>query len=292
MLTEIMSWYAFFTCCVGLSAKFITAPLRKEDGKHVEMSKKAKTYQYHDWVSLLYSVLLIGLFAMIYKDHGFELNRPGTEIDRHIMILGVAWYTFDLIIKAYAGIINSFVTAHHIFTVLSMLGCYIRNETHAFGAVALFINDASMICFVLKRTFERMNLELDDDRFKINFISLTISFVITRVWGNFWLLYTYAVSIGNNPLIIILNSPTVAFGAIISIKFLSKLWKHIPEWSSNPERVEEMALWKNVRVMFKTYNSRGMLKKLVDCAIYIVSVLTPIALSIYFSYSIGVSEDN
>eukprot|EP00344_Euplotes_crassus_P008455 CAMPEP_0197010370 /NCGR_PEP_ID=MMETSP1380-20130617/53978_1 /TAXON_ID=5936 /ORGANISM="Euplotes crassus, Strain CT5" /LENGTH=124 /DNA_ID=CAMNT_0042432241 /DNA_START=289 /DNA_END=659 /DNA_ORIENTATION=- len=124
-----------------------------------------------------------------------------------------------------------------------------------------------------------MNLELDDDRFKINFISLTISFVITRVWGNFWLLYTYAMSIGNNPLIIILNSPTVAFGAIISIKFLSKLWKHIPEWSSNPERVEEMALWKNVRVMFQTYNSRGMLKKLVDCAIYIVSVLTPIALS-------------
>mmetsp|Transcript_391 Transcript_391/g.353 ORF Transcript_391/g.353 Transcript_391/m.353 type:complete len:265 (+) Transcript_391:109-903(+) len=260
--------------------------MRKEGDKYIEMDEKATIYQYHDTVSMLYGIVLIGLFLAVWKDHGFEIVREGTEIDRHIMVLGIGWYTFDLIIKSLAGIGNSFVWAHHLFTVFSMLGGYFRNETNALGAIALFTNDVGMLFFVLKRTFERMNLDMNDDRCKLNFVFLSITFVITR-WGNFWLLYTHILSFNNNPFLVVLNCPTLAFGTIISIKFLSKLWKHIPGWSSNPDKVSKMAVWKSIRVMFQHYNSRGMLTKLVNFFIYTISVFTPILMSVYLSYSGG-----
>ena len=51
MLVTILSTVAFFSTAVKVVKTFYTPPLKKEDGKLVELDQETKNYQCHDLVS-------------------------------------------------------------------------------------------------------------------------------------------------------------------------------------------------------------------------------------------------
>lgn len=286
----MLTWFGFFGACVATVKTVYTPPTKRQGKEYVELTGQDLKYQQHDQISLLYSAILVSIYAYNYLATGIDLSRNGSKAELNIIMLGMSWYVFDLVLKYMDGVNNFFVWIHHALTILSMVVTYQKDETVAFGAAALFLNDAAMFFLVMKRTFERTNRPSTDKLFMLNFIGLTITFVLSRVLGNYFLMYTYAMRTTTNPLIVIGMSPMLSFGAIFSIKFLSKMWKYIPQWCTNPQRIEEMAAWKNIRRVFQTYNSRGVFKRIVDMVIYVLSVFVPIGIAVYFRFFSGVSE--
>ena len=95
MLLTVLGGFAFFSFAVTMSKTFYTPPLRKEGDKYVELDKPEMNYQYHDLVSILYSFILVGLYSANAIISGVDFEREGTEIEKHIVLLGMIWYTFD-----------------------------------------------------------------------------------------------------------------------------------------------------------------------------------------------------
>mmetsp|Transcript_20472 Transcript_20472/g.18116 ORF Transcript_20472/g.18116 Transcript_20472/m.18116 type:complete len:240 (-) Transcript_20472:105-824(-) len=238
--------------------------MKKENDKFVELSEDLKNYQCHDLLSLVYSLIVIVLFAYNYSTSGIDFDRKGTKTEKNIIILGITWYSFDLVLKYFDGVHKWFVWIHHATTISSMLATGYSEDTYCFGATALFINDAIHIFLVISRTYENINYPQRKLKYQVNFSLLVVFFVLSRVIGNHWLIYKGAMT-SKVPFFIILgNAPTVAFGTVISLQLLSKFWKHIPHWCRDPEKMHKNKVWSEGRKMFQMYQKNGGFGKAIN----------------------------
>ena len=212
----------------------------------------------------MYSAILIFLYLTNVIITGVDFEREGTEIEKHIILFGMIWYSFDFVLKYLDGVNSVFVWIHHTCTILSMFALYQREDTLCYGATALFLNDAIYVFLVYYRTLERINYPFDNIKYQINFCCLVVTFVGSRVIGNHWLIYKFAMSSNVHPLIILGSCPIVCFGTIISLKMLIKFWKYIPYWCPDPEKIQQNYYWKLVRSVFQSYRNKGSFSRKVN----------------------------
>ncbi|CAI2367782.1 unnamed protein product [Moneuplotes crassus] len=279
----ILPWVLFFTVLVTLSKKYYKPPMKRVEGKLVELPQDIQNYQYHDLVSIVYSVAIILMFTANYYLYGLDLEREGTYLEKNIQILGMVWYTYDLILKYFDGVHKIFVWIHHPCTIIAIYASYSCKETVAFGATAVFINDAIHVFLVIYRTLESINIK--NFRYLVNFSFLVAGFVLSRVVGSHWLLYKGAMSSKIPFLVILGNTPIICFGTRISIQLASKYWKYVPLFCSNPETIRQTNLWQTIRGMFQSYKSGGTMSKVVDTAIFASSILIPVSINLYVRYA-------
>ena len=281
MYLASISYVIYFAFWVAMSKTFYKPPMKKENGKFVELSQEVKNYQYHDLVSLVYSFTMIAMYIANYFLNGLDFEREGTNMEKQIVILGMIWYSFDLVLKYFDGVHKVFVWIHHPFTILSMIVSLASKHTYWFGATGLFINDVIHIFLVIHRTYENINYPHRKLKFQINFSLLVLSFILSRVIGTHWLIYKWAMSSKVSSYIIIGSTPILCFGTIISIKLLSKFWKYIPHWCRDKERAENNKIWTKGRKVFKMYQSKGIFSHAVNSLIGSTSFLLPIGLTLY-----------
>mmetsp|Transcript_90 Transcript_90/g.88 ORF Transcript_90/g.88 Transcript_90/m.88 type:complete len:265 (+) Transcript_90:133-927(+) len=261
--------------------------MKREGDKYVELSQANKNFQFHGLVSIIYSFIVIALFVTNAVIHGIQLDTPGTEIERNIVLLGGIWFTFDTIQKYFDGVNDSFVWVHHTMTVLAMTVLYYSENTHTFGATALFINDLLQAFWISNKILEQINYPRSSYLYQSVFWSLGILYILSRVFGNHWMIYKGAMTAKLPLLAIVGTSPICAFGTIFSIKLSSKMWKNVPLLSSHPEKVESKIWWLTVRKQFQRYQNEKDFQKMINSIIYLSAIILPtfIALHARFDFS-------
>ncbi|CAI2375949.1 unnamed protein product [Moneuplotes crassus] len=272
ILSVVCAYVGFGSVLLGISKGRVF----KRDGMEVDEQR----YQDQDVASLGYWVCLFGLFVARMEIGGSEIMGTKRNIEQYMIILCTSWYSFDMAVKYFTGLIDSYLVAHHSFTIFSMMACYTNENTVSFGATALMLNDICLLFFVAKRTMERNKIGAQEKLFQINFTCLTFTFFMSRVIGNFWLIFKYSLSSGSNPLLVVLNSPILSLGVTTSIKLVSKFWKYLPEWASDSKKIEQSMWWTYPRKLFQEYKTNGSFTETMNRLIYAISAV-PVILSAY-----------
>mmetsp|Transcript_20473 Transcript_20473/g.18117 ORF Transcript_20473/g.18117 Transcript_20473/m.18117 type:complete len:288 (-) Transcript_20473:37-900(-) len=278
---EFIVLTCLFAALLALSKTFYKPPMKKEDDKFIELSEDLKNYQCHDIVSLSYSLIIVALFLVNFVTDGVDFERKGTKIEKYIIIIGITWYSFDIVLKYYDGIHRPFVWIHHVTTITSLLASGYSSNTHCLGATSLFQNDAFQVFLIISRTFENINYPQRKLKYRINFSCLVLSFVLTRVFLNHYLIYKSAMLTEISIIIIIINALAVAFGTLVTLKMISKLWKYIPQWCRDPEKVQKNKVWSSGRQIFQMYKKNGGFSKVVNSGICTSAIILPISLHLY-----------
>lgn len=282
---QIVSWFtAFYAIWLVMVFKLTPEPMMlNSKGKWVQMQKPDYYLQYLEWVSFVHAWIAIALSG--YWIYYLQPNYNGftTRPEFYAMNNSLAYLIYDTIVEVYYGTYDKGIIFHHVVAINTFLMVIRQEYAGSITVLGLLYSEVSNPVYQVRNAMKRMNLESWYSYQIILWIYAAIFIFFRGVMFPLALptvFYAYRV-----PFYLKLSFVPgffVSQGWIVLI--ISMLWKSVPHWWSDPEKIKQTPWYIRGRKFFAKYTKDAPWAYVVAGFIILYSSVLPVCYLYYVTY--------
>lgn len=276
----VLLMLGFYGTLLMVMVTFTPEPKKLVKGSWIKMPKPDYWLQYLEWVSLVHGILCLILGGISLYKYEYDFNRRTYYWDYVCVANSLAYFIYDTIGEYYYKTIDAGMFAHHI-AAISITAATMKEVYGAQAMICgLFFAEVSNQFFILRAAWRRMGLE-NTMTYQILLWTYAFLYIVSR--GFIYPYNTYFITFAlNMPFYMkLLYLPSLFLSHAWLVLILSMLWKSIPNWFPNPQKVENSDWWIKGRKLFKKYTKDGPWVYVMVFIIAMYSAIIPIIMAYY-----------
>ena len=283
-LVIINIWFIIFYISVYIWAiNYTKLPKRYNELKDKEYSKQDYYNQFIEWVSITHAwvSIIIGTYWVYF--YGTRPNDRTVDSEYILMMSTLAYLSFDLILELYLNIWDSDNFLHHVFGIFPMILVLYYDYGGSSIVAITYYSELSNPCYLRRNLYKRIGME--------NSIEHQISLWLYAAVFIYWRAYIFyfickeAMEVPIIPIILKLFCCLFLFISQGWIVYLfGMLWKSLPNWFSNPDKIKNTKWWSSVRQTYTKITRENPGYTICLSMVVFVSFLTPFSYGVYHSF--------
>lgn len=272
-----------YMALVYLALNYTKEPQKLVDGKWTPMTEKDAVVHRLDYVSYVHAWTWSFLWFYLFYMESLNFNKKTSLLQHFIVCNSWAYFISDSVWGFYKWAYDIILGIHHISAIMLLL-ITLCQKTGGFAIwTGLLIGEVPNPLYLYREALKRKGLSKTDLYLYVTWVYCSMYFIFRGV-GITWITYPLALSINVSYAIKLVFMPLVFFSYAWLLLMAAILWKTLPRWFADPEKVKKASWWINGKIFFQKWTKDPPGMYITVSIIVVITMLLPLSLAYYAHY--------